>query len=117
MEKKQITIIGAEVDDLLMCKYYLSKGFEPIVFEFESHIGGVWAKTLKDIRLQIPKTMYQFYDYPWPASITEYLPTQQETIDYIHSYVKHFQLMPHINFCSRVKGISYDEPSSDSRVI
>nr|GFA77088.1 dimethylaniline monooxygenase, N-oxide-forming [Tanacetum cinerariifolium] len=72
MEKKQITIIGAKVDDLLTCKYYLSK---------------------------------------------EDLPTQQETIDYIHSYVKHFQLMPHINFRSRVKGISYDEPSSDSWVI
>nr|GEV53659.1 glyceraldehyde-3-phosphate dehydrogenase, cytosolic [Tanacetum cinerariifolium] len=51
MEKKQITIIGAEVDDLLTRKYYLSKGFEPIIFEFESHIGGVWAKTLIDTRL------------------------------------------------------------------
>ncbi|GJZ26635.1 N-oxide-forming dimethylaniline monooxygenase [Tanacetum coccineum] len=117
MEKKQIAIIGAGIAGLVACKYCISKGFEPIVFEFESHIGGVWAKTLKDTRLQIPKTMYQFSDYPWPASVTDDMPTQQETIDYIHSYAKHFQLMPHINFCSRVKGISYDGPSSDSWVL
>nr|GEY95794.1 dimethylaniline monooxygenase, N-oxide-forming [Tanacetum cinerariifolium] len=117
MEKKQIAIIGAGVAGLLACKYCLSKGFAPIVFEFESHIGGVWAKTLKDTRLQIPKTMYQFSDYPWPASVTEDLPTQQETIDYIHSYAKHFKLMPHINFHSRVKGISYDGPLSGSWVL
>ncbi|GJY18399.1 N-oxide-forming dimethylaniline monooxygenase [Tanacetum coccineum] len=117
MEKKQIAIIGAGIAGLVACKYCISKGFEPIVFEFESHIGGVWAKTLKDTRLQIPKSMYQFSDYPWPASVTHDLPTQQEVIDYFHSYAKHFQLMQHINFCSRVKGISYDGPSSDSWVL
>ncbi|GJR80878.1 N-oxide-forming dimethylaniline monooxygenase [Tanacetum coccineum] len=117
MEKKQIAIIGAGIAGLVACKYCISKGFEPIVFEFESHIGGVWAKTLKDTRLQIPKSMYQFSDYPWPDSVTDNLPTQQEVIDYFHSYAKHFQLMQHINFCSRVKGISYDGPSSDSWVL
>nr|GEW24593.1 probable flavin-containing monooxygenase 1 [Tanacetum cinerariifolium] len=61
--------------------------------------------------------MYQFSDYPWPASVSEEFPTQQEVLDYFHSYAKHFQLMQHINFCSRVKGISYDGPSSDSWVL
>ncbi|GJY87895.1 N-oxide-forming dimethylaniline monooxygenase [Tanacetum coccineum] len=38
-------------------------------------------------------------------------------IDYIHSYAKHFQLIPHIKFCSKVKRINYDGPSSDSWVL
>ena len=76
MEQKQIAILGAGIAGLVACKYCISKGFMPIVFEFESHIGGVWAKTLKDTRLQILKSMYEFSDYPWPDSVTEDLPTQ-----------------------------------------
>nr|GFB27449.1 probable flavin-containing monooxygenase 1 [Tanacetum cinerariifolium] len=40
MEKKQIAIIGAGIAGLVACKYCISKGFKPIVFEFESRIGG-----------------------------------------------------------------------------
>ncbi|KAJ0432860.1 putative flavin-containing monooxygenase [Helianthus annuus] len=114
MDKKQIAIVGAGIAGLLACKYCLSKGFNPIVFEFESDIGGVWAKTIKTTRLQIPKTMYQFSDYPWPASVTDDFPTQQEMIDYIRSYATHFNLIPHIKLQSRVKGIDYDGPSSNT---
>ncbi|KAI3694281.1 hypothetical protein L1987_77245 [Smallanthus sonchifolius] len=113
MEKKQIAIIGAGVGGLLACKYCLSKGFNPIVFDFGSEIGGVWARTIKTTRLQIPKPMYQFSDFPWPESVTDEFPTQHEMINYIRSYATHFNLTPHINFHSLVKGISYDGPSSD----
>ncbi|XP_035830349.1 probable flavin-containing monooxygenase 1 isoform X2 [Helianthus annuus] len=114
MEKKQIAIIGAGIGGLLACKYCLSKGFHPIVFDFGSEIGGVWARTIKTTRLQIPKAFYQFSDFPWPASVTDEFPTQQEMINYIRSYANHFNLMPHIKFHSLVKGISYDGPSSDA---
>ncbi|KAJ0779759.1 putative flavin-containing monooxygenase [Helianthus annuus] len=114
MEKKQIAIIGAGIGGLLSCKYCLSKGFHPIVFDFGSEIGGVWARTIKTTRLQIPKAFYQFSDFPWPASVTDEFPTQQEMIDYIRSYANRFNLMPHIKFHSLVKGISYDGPSSDA---
>ncbi|KAI3812124.1 hypothetical protein L1987_16830 [Smallanthus sonchifolius] len=114
MEKKQIAIIGAGISGLLACKYCLSKGFDPIVFEFESDVGGVWIKTIKTTRLQLPKVMYQFSDFPWPPSITDVFPNQQQVLDYIRSYATHFNLMPHIKFHSRVKGITYDGPSSDT---
>ncbi|PWA95627.1 dimethylaniline monooxygenase, N-oxide-forming [Artemisia annua] len=114
MEQKQIAIVGAGTGGLLACKYCLSKGFNPTVFDFESGIGGVWTKTIKTTRLQLPKATYQFSDFPWPASVTDDFPTQQETLEYIRSYATHFNLMPHIKFHSRVKGISYDGPSSDT---
>ncbi|KAK9076089.1 hypothetical protein SSX86_004422 [Deinandra increscens subsp. villosa] len=113
MDKKQIAIIGAGVAGLLACKNCLSKGFNPIVFESGPDIGGVWARTIKSTRLQIPKPMYQFSDFPWPDSVTDDFPTQKQMINYIHSYATHFNLTPHINFHSLVKQISYDGPSSE----
>ncbi|XP_076949762.1 putative flavin-containing monooxygenase 1 [Bidens hawaiensis] len=114
MGKKQIAIIGAGVAGLSACKHCLSKGFNPIVFELESQVGGVWTKTIRTTRLQTIKDTYQFSDFPWPPSVTGDFPTQQQVLDYIHSYATHFDLIHHINFNSRVKGISYDGPSSDT---
>ncbi|KAL8196516.1 hypothetical protein R6Q57_024811 [Mikania cordata] len=114
MDKKQIAIIGAGVSGLTACKHCLSKGFNPIVFESESQVGGVWTKTIRTTRLQLPREMYQFSDFPWPPSVTDTFPTQQQVLDYTRSYATHFNLIPHINFNSRVKGISYDGPSSDT---
>ncbi|KAD3642191.1 hypothetical protein E3N88_31415 [Mikania micrantha] len=114
MDKKQIAIIGAGVSGLTACKHCLSKGFNPIVFEAESQVGGVWTKTIRTTRLQLPREMYQFSDFPWPPSVTDTFPTQQQVLDYARSYATHFNLIPHINFNSRVKGMSYDGPSSDT---
>ncbi|KAJ0693028.1 putative flavin-containing monooxygenase [Helianthus annuus] len=114
MDKKQVAIVGAGVSGLLACKYCLSKGFKPIVFDTEPDIGGVWAKTIKTTRLQTPKALYQFSDFPWPTSVTDDFPTHQQILDYIRAYATRFDLIPHIRFRSRVKGISYDGPSSDT---
>ncbi|GJV51691.1 probable flavin-containing monooxygenase 1 [Tanacetum coccineum] len=112
--KKQVAIIGAGVSGLLACKYCLSKGFKPMVFDFESDIGGVWSKSMKTTRLQVPQGLYHFSDFPWPDEVTDVYPTQQQMLDYLHSYAKKFDLMQHIRLNFKVKGISYDGPSSET---
>ncbi|PHT62575.1 hypothetical protein T459_33546 [Capsicum annuum] len=107
-KKEVIGIIGAGVSGLLACKYCISKGFDPIVFESESSIGGVWSKTIGSTKLQTPKPFYQFSDYPWPDSVTEMFPDQQRVLEYIESYASHFDLIRHIQFNNKVLSLSYD---------
>lgn len=105
---RKIAIIGAGISGLLACRYTLSKGFHPIVFEFRSGVGGVWTKTIKTTKLQTPRDFYQFSDFPWPNSVTEEFPTQQQVLDYIQSYAKHFDLLKYIRFNTKVIGIEHE---------
>ncbi|GAB2253000.1 hypothetical protein Droror1_Dr00005847 [Drosera rotundifolia] len=106
---KKIGIIGAGISGLLACKFALEKGFEPVVFEAGSQIGGVWAKTLATTELQTPKSVYQFTDFPWPSSVSEDFPTSKQVIDYVKAYADHFDLIRHIKFNSKVVSIDHQE--------
>ncbi|WMV13324.1 hypothetical protein MTR67_006709 [Solanum verrucosum] len=113
-KKEVIAIIGAGISGLLACKYCISKGFDPIVFESESSIGGVWTKTIESTKLQTPKPVYQFSDFPWPDSVTEMCPDHKTVLEYIESYATHFDLVRHIKFNSKVLSLSYEDDSSSS---
>lgn len=108
-----MAIIGAGISGLLACKYSLSKGFHPIVFETQSGIGGVWTNTVETTKLQTPKPLFQFTDYPWPSSVTQDFPSQDQVLDYVQSYATHFDLLKHIRFCCKVESLSYEGPSDD----
>ncbi|GJR65315.1 probable flavin-containing monooxygenase 1 [Tanacetum coccineum] len=107
-----LLIIGAGISGLVACKYCLSKGFNPIVFESMGDIGGVWAKTIRSTRLQTYKGVYQFADFPWPSSVTQDYPSQHQLVNYLRSYATHFDLIKHIQFNSVVKEIDYQGPLS-----
>ncbi|KAJ0076604.1 hypothetical protein Patl1_35705 [Pistacia atlantica] len=107
----QIAIVGAGISGLLACKYVLSKGFHPIVFEAKSSVGGVWTKTIETTKLQSPTPAFQFSDFPWPSSVTDLFPNQHQVLDYLQSYAHHFDLLKHIKFNTKVVGIEYEGAS------
>ncbi|KAF3612329.1 hypothetical protein FXO37_36832, partial [Capsicum annuum] len=115
-KEQVIAIVGAGISGLLACKYCLSKGFDPIVFESESSIGGVWTKTIGSTTLQTPKPLYQFSDYPWPDTVTELFPDQQTVLEYIESYANHFDLVRHIQFNNKVLSLSYQDNGEYSSI-
>ncbi|KAL3514943.1 hypothetical protein ACH5RR_021845 [Cinchona calisaya] len=108
---KRVGIVGAGISGLLACKYALSKGFTPVVFESRSCIGGVWTKTIETTKLQTPGAAYQFSDFPWPADVQEEFPNQYQVFDYLKAYANHFDLVRHIRFSTKVVSLSYQGPS------
>ncbi|CAL1372948.1 unnamed protein product [Linum trigynum] len=105
--QKRIAIIGAGISGLLACKYALSKGFQPTVFESQNGVGGVWRRTLSTTKLQNSKPTFQFSDFPWPDSVTVEFPTHNQVLDYLQAYADRFQLAQHIKFNAKVVGIDY----------
>uniref|UniRef100_A0A7N0UYL3 Flavin-containing monooxygenase n=1 Tax=Kalanchoe fedtschenkoi TaxID=63787 RepID=A0A7N0UYL3_KALFE len=106
MERK-VAVVGAGLSGLIACKYVVSKGYKPIVFEAKSSLGGVWTKTVETTKLQTAKQLYHFTDFPWPESVPDF-PDQDQVLAYIQSYARHFDLQKHIRFNTKVVSISYE---------
>ncbi|OWM72865.1 probable flavin-containing monooxygenase 1 [Punica granatum] len=107
--ERRVVIVGAGISALLACKYTMEKGFNPIVFEAESSIGGVWFNhTIKSTKVQNTREAYRFSDFDWPSpEDDDGFPPHNEALEYVRSYAKNFGLLPRIRLNCRVIGIQH----------
>ncbi len=105
--RKTVCIIGAGVAGLVSAKVLKNDGFNVTVFEKESTIGGVWAKSraYPGLRSNNPKEAYAFSDFDYPQSADEF-PTAGQIRSYLESYSDHFDLNSHIRLETEVLSVS-----------
>ncbi|EYU34935.1 hypothetical protein ABFS82_11G039700 [Erythranthe guttata] len=113
MMEKRVAIIGAGISGLLACKHAASNGYDPIVFEAQDKVGGLWNQTNETTRLQNVKETFQFSDFAWPTSVEDVFPHNKQLLEYLQSYADKFELLRYIRFNSEVVSIDYVGVSDD----
>ncbi|XP_004688156.1 PREDICTED: dimethylaniline monooxygenase [N-oxide-forming] 5-like isoform X2 [Condylura cristata] len=111
MPGKRIAVIGAGVSGLGAIKNCLEVGLEPTCFEGSDDIGGLWRyeeKTeggrpsiYRSATSNTSKEMTAYSDYPFPAHFPNYM-HNSKLMEYLRMYVRHFHLLKHIRFQTRV---------------
>ncbi|KAI4989591.1 hypothetical protein ZWY2020_036908 [Hordeum vulgare] len=106
-KQKRVAIVGAGASGLAACKHALERGLQPVVFESSGAIGGVWARALASTRLQTPRTLYEFSDFPWPPEVAEVFPDHAQAAAYLRSYAARFGVLERVRFGCRVTAMEY----------
>lgn len=114
MTVKKIAVIGAGVSGLGAIKSCLEEGLEPTCFEKSSDIGGLWRYEetpesgrpgiYKSLTCNTSKEMTGFSDFPIPDHYPNYM-HNTKMMEYLRMYARHFGLMKHIQFQTKVCSI------------
>ena len=103
---QRIAIVGAGLSGLVTAKTFLEEGFQVALFETETEVGGVWARSRRypGVTTQNPRDTYAFSDFPMPRHYPEF-PTGAQVQAYLAAYAEHFGVTPHVRFSTRVLAV------------
>jgi len=111
-----VTVIGAGWSGLVACKYMLEEGLSVVALEKREDIGGVWlysndpsiTTVMQSTRTTSSSTVTEMSDFPMPEEIGMF-PHHKDVWNYLHSYAKTFNLMPHIKLNIEVETVDKEE--------
>ncbi|XP_071509384.1 dimethylaniline monooxygenase [N-oxide-forming] 4-like [Diadema antillarum] len=113
MGVRTVAVVGSGVSGLVSVKHCLEEGMEPVCFEREPCLGGIWVYDDKRPKsytrgalydclvLNSSKQMTNFSDFPYQKSGSPYI-QGKEFIKYLKSYAAHFDLERHIRYSTEV---------------
>lgn len=95
-KNKRIAVIGAGISGIAAANVLKKKGYEAVIFEKSTEIGGVWAVAYPEVRLQNISSQYHLSDFPWTFT-PDLHPTQPQIRQYLDAAVNHFQIDVRLN--------------------
>ncbi|MDE1462571.1 amino acid adenylation domain-containing protein [Spartinivicinus poritis] len=108
---KRVCIVGAGPAGLVMAKSLLEEGHEPVIYERQGNLGGVWnlqknktAGVYKNTRFQNSSYTSFFSDF-YPQFSNSIFLKADEVSDYLHQYAKRFQLNRLIHYYTKVNRV------------
>ena len=90
-KSKRIAVIGAGISGIAAANILQKNGYETVVFEKSTEIGGVWAVAYPEVRLQNISSQYHLSDFPWSFA-PDLHPTQAQIQQYLRAAVEKFQI-------------------------
>jgi len=109
----EVAIIGAGPAGLAAARYLSSEGFEPVIFEQGSAIGGQWSgdRTRSGVwpsmRTNTSRILTAFSDLPHPDGSQVY-PSNQMIREYLRSYAERFLLNTRVHLNAPVVRVERD---------
>lgn len=107
----RVAVIGAGVSGLAAAKCLMEAGAEPIVFEQDKEIGGIWrydealpdggGPAYRGLHTNTSKQTTAFSDFPFPAHLPDF-PPRAEMWRYLDNYADHFHVRERIRFGTQV---------------
>ena len=116
-DAKQVAIIGAGPGGIVAARFLLTHGFEPVLFEQSSRLGGQWNQgaphsgVWPEMFTNTNRVLSRFSDLDWPPG-TKMFPRNQEALAYLERYAEKFGIRERIRLQHRVNLI---ESAGDSQ--
>lgn len=108
----RVAVIGGGASGITTAKCLRDDHHEPIVFESNNQIGGIWAfreapgGTFKSLYFQNSKYLSAFSDYPMNNCVSDF-PHNSEVLKYLNDYVDYFNIRDCIRLNTTVEKIKY----------
>jgi cation diffusion facilitator CzcD-associated flavoprotein CzcO len=113
MNNSRICVIGAGPSGITAVKNLVDAGLEVICFDANDRVGGNWifndrpshSSVFETTHIISSKTLSEYMDYTWDEhdAFTPDYPSHEQLANYFQSYARHFQLLDHIRFNTKVK--------------
>mmetsp|Transcript_50332 Transcript_50332/g.107831 ORF Transcript_50332/g.107831 Transcript_50332/m.107831 type:complete len:538 (-) Transcript_50332:220-1833(-) len=83
----RVGVLGAGVAGMQVAAQLSHAGFECVLFEKADEVGGVWRQNYADFGLQVPKELYEFPGFPFPAEYGSF-PKGPQVQEYLRTFAQ-----------------------------